>query len=244
MVAEMSLRGVDVLGAWGQTGRCWMGVVRACGREGAERRLSVWLVGVCVCASALLLSRFLSLHSLLHTKVDAHSVNTLKHQAEEMSRANTCFKCGQSGHISRDCPNPEAPRACYNCGEPGHLSRDCPKGSSGAGAARGGGACFKCGQVGHFSRECPNVAAGGASDGRACYNCGQAGHLSRDCPQGARTAGGSDGRACYNCGQAGHLSRDCPQGARTAGGRGRGSGPKTCYKCNQEGHISRDCPSQ
>ncbi|TYJ50057.1 hypothetical protein E1A91_A01G179700v1 [Gossypium mustelinum] len=52
---------------------------------------------------------------------------------------------------------------CYKCGEMGHLARDCGQGSGGGGGrygggggGGGGGACYNCGGSGHFARECPN----------------------------------------------------------------------------------------
>ena len=37
----------------------------------------------------------------------------------------TCFKCGQPGHVIKDCK--EGLRLCFNCGQGGHLKNECPK---------------------------------------------------------------------------------------------------------------------
>lgn len=110
-------------------------------------------------------------------------------------------------------------RACFKCGEEGHMSRECPQGGGGGGSR----ACFKCGEEGHMSRECPQGGGGGGGGGsRACFKCGEEGHMSRECPKGG---GGGGSRACFKCGEEGHMSRECPQAGGGGGGGGFGSKP-------------------
>jgi hypothetical protein len=111
----------------------------------------------------------------------------------------------------RDCPQPPKERACYRCGMTGHLSRECPQGGQGGapggfGGAPGGQECYKCGQVGHIARNCSQgggYGGGGYGGGygqrpQTCYSCGGFGHMARDCTQGQK---------CYNCSYPPSLAR-------------------------------------
>lgn len=161
-------------------------------------------------------------------------------------RGRGCFKCGEEGHMSRDCPKADSSgggrgRGCFKCGEEGHMSRDCPNPGSGGGGGGGSRGCFKCGEEGHISRDCPNPGSsgGGGGGGRGCFKCGEEGHMSRDCP----TASSDDRpkRGCFKCGEEGHMSRDCPNADSSGDGADR---PKGCFKCQQEGHMAKDCTNE
>jgi len=147
----------------------------------------------------------------VEAKVESKKVESKKPTPGQKSdrparEPQSCFNCGQLGHLSRDCQKEKKPREpredrpkredrpppdCFNCGEPGHLSRDCQKEKKPREPRedRPPPDCFNCGESGHLSRECTQEKKPRerpdrpAREPQSCYNCGQIGHLSRECEE-------------------------------------------------------------
>mmetsp|Transcript_24550 Transcript_24550/g.72841 ORF Transcript_24550/g.72841 Transcript_24550/m.72841 type:complete len:356 (+) Transcript_24550:262-1329(+) len=71
------------------------------------------------------------------------------------SSTDLCYKCNQTGHWARNCPN-----AAGGGGRGGGYN----SGGFGGGGGKKGG-CFKCGLDGHWASNCPNVGGGGGGGG-------------------------------------------------------------------------------
>lgn len=85
------------------------------------------------------------------------------------SSTDLCYKCNQTGHWARNCPN----AAGGGGGGGGYNS-----GGFGGGGGKKGG-CFKCGLDGHWASNCPNVGGGGGGGYGGRYGGGSSGGYRR-----------------------------------------------------------------
>lgn len=90
-----------------------------------------------------------------HGLVDCPEVEKLQHGID------ICFRCGSGEHKISQCRSKTFPKGkfpfanCFICGESGHLSRDCPENRNGV--YPNGGCCLSCGSIYHFKRDCPEL---------------------------------------------------------------------------------------
>jgi hypothetical protein len=131
-----------------------------------------------------------------------------------------CFQCGEVGHTSRDCPNPNE-KICHKCGKKGHLFRDCPDKEKMT--------CFKCGELGHVGRDCPNP------DKVICNICHQRGHMAMACPNKSQSNRGPSSRSDRDRDRGNSPAR---VGGDGGGGGGYGSSNRSAYSQPPPGYPS------
>jgi hypothetical protein len=125
---------------------------------------------------------------------------------QQYSKPGVCFRCGEVGHLARDCFHA---KRCYRCGEPGHTASQCSSAvDRGVSKQR---LCLRCGEVGHVARDCPHA--------NRCYRCGEPGHAASQCSSAV------DRRVCFVCKEVGHIAPECPRSRRRRRTKGGDSEP-------------------
>ncbi|CAL9072787.1 unnamed protein product [Musa textilis] len=163
----------------------------------------------------------------------------------------TCFNCGEEGHIAANCTMEKRQKPCFYCGLFGHNSKQCLQGQD----------CFVCKRKGHLAKDCPDKNKKIIQESEICLRCGEAGHIMSSClndysPDDLKET------QCYVCTKYGHLccvdfEDSCPieifcyicaQPGHTGLGCAKPRGenislatPTLCYICHEEGHFARGC---
>ncbi|XP_008789899.3 zinc finger CCHC domain-containing protein 7-like isoform X2 [Phoenix dactylifera] len=167
------------------------------------------------------------------------------------SNWETCFNCGEEGHVAANCMMEKRQRPCFVCGMFGHNGKQCTQAQD----------CFVCKRRGHLAKDCPEKHKRIAQESKICLRCGDVGHDMLLCrneypPDDLKeiqcyickkyghlccadfTDIGPREVSCYNCAQLGHTGLGC---AKPRGETGAAASPTLCYKCGEEGHFARGC---
>ncbi|XP_071710699.1 phragmoplastin interacting protein 1 [Rutidosis leptorrhynchoides] len=188
---------------------------------------------------------------------------------DEMARKakrQTCYDCGEKGHLSSSCPNKKAADVAVTDYETNYTAFDGEETDNVGDGKLKRRTCYECGEKGHLSSLCPNKKAadvahtynrtndvlfdevkeevGNLGDGklkrRSCYECGEKGHLSSSCPKKQAADVANSVRETF---APAAVVYDKGVDYNTVNSVSDGKlRRRTCYECGEKGHLSSACP--
>ncbi|XP_073109619.1 uncharacterized protein [Elaeis guineensis] len=146
------------------------------------------------------------------------------------SNWETCFNCGQEGHVAANCTMEKRRKPCFVCGMFGHNGKQCTQEIQ----------CYICKKYGHLC--CVDFTDNGPRE-VSCYNCAQLGHTGLGCarPRGETGAAASP-TLCYKCGEEGHFARGCTKISMSARRMGESTPTRKVAKENKDFLGTRSAP--
>ncbi|KAI7757375.1 hypothetical protein M8C21_003098 [Ambrosia artemisiifolia] len=183
-------------------------------------------------------------------------------------KRQTCYDCGEKGHLSSSCPNKKAADVAHTSNEANDVAFDEVEADNVGDVKLKRRTCYECGEKGHLSSLCPNKTA---ADVAHTYNRIDDVAFDKDEKEVDNIGDGKlKRRTCYECGEKGHLSSACPnkQAADVAISRPETFAPvvvkdneevdynmvnsvsdgklrrRSCYECGERGHLSSACPKK
>ncbi|KAK8968896.1 hypothetical protein KSP40_PGU003296 [Platanthera guangdongensis] len=163
----------------------------------------------------------------------------------------SCYNCGEEGHVAANCKEERRQRPCFVCGTFGHTAKHCMQGQD----------CFICKRKGHHAKDCPHKHENNSQEPVICLRCGYFGHDMASCRNNYATGDikeiqcyickkyghlccvdypddGPNQISCYNCAEPGHAGQGC---AKQRGENNTSTPSTLCYRCGEEGHFARGC---
>ncbi|KAD4586069.1 hypothetical protein E3N88_23670 [Mikania micrantha] len=166
------------------------------------------------------------------------NVRVVDDDVARKAKSQTCYDCGEKGHLSSSCPNKKVPDVTHTSNKLHDVAFDEAE-------------VNKIGDVVKDNEEVDYNMVNSISDGklrrRTCYECGERGHLSSACPKKhtadvANSIKETDEMAVEKADVA-VVGNDVSDNMVSSISEGK-LRRRTCYECGERGHLSSLCPKK